>query len=109
MTILPIYFGAVNEDRTVSAYNKSLFSLRILGLGGLISATIVTIVDFKTGMRLNLPENDKRVLEAKSRSTERFRTETMITENLLSTKTKSRANTTKKTEEDDTAFKYEAS
>lgn len=109
MTVLPIYFGSVNEDRTVSAYNKSLFSLRILGLGGLISATLVTIVDFRTGKRLHLPENDKRVLDAKSRSTERFRTETMITENLLSTKTKSKGKTTTKTgEEDDTGFKFDA-
>lgn len=89
MTILPIYFGAVNEDRSVQAYNQSLFSLRVLGIGGFISATVVTIVDFKTGQRLHLPENDKRVLDAKSRSTQRFRTETMITENLLSVKTKS--------------------
>lgn len=109
MTVLPIYFGSVNEDRTIDAYNKSLFSLRILGLGGLVSATIVTIVDLKTGMRLNLPENDKRVLDAKSKSSEKFRRETMITENLLSTKTKSRGKTTGTNNEDDTAFKYETS
>ena len=84
MTTLPIYFGVVNEDRTIKAYNSSLFSLRLLALGGMLSAVMVIIVDFKTGQRINLPENDKRVLKLKEKATDDFRRATNITEGLLS-------------------------
>lgn len=69
MTALPIYFGRINDARDVAAYNKSLFSLRLLAIGGVFCSTMVMIVDFKTGKRLHLPENHEDVLEAKLRST----------------------------------------
>ena len=78
MTTLPLLFGYINQPRTVKAYNTSLVVLRVLGIGAFISGIIVTIVDFKTGKRLHLPENDKQVLEAKSRATEEFRRTTTI-------------------------------
>jgi hypothetical protein len=73
MSTLPLYFGYLNRDRNIKGYNNSLFSLKILASGALISSIVVTIVDFNTGKRLHLPENDKRVLAAKNEATERFR------------------------------------
>jgi len=78
MTALPILFGYVNQPRTVKAYNTSLTILRALGVGAFISGIVVTIVDLKTGKRLHLPENDKKVMEAKSRATEEFRRTTNV-------------------------------
>ncbi len=45
----------------------------MLGFGAVIGSVVVTIVDFNTGKRLHLPENDKRVLNAKNEQTEKFR------------------------------------
>jgi hypothetical protein len=72
MTILPLYFGSINESRTIKAYDKSLFSLTLLSVGGLLSSLLVILVDFRTGKRLHLPENHEKVLEAKSRATISF-------------------------------------
>jgi len=78
MTGLPLLFGYINQPRTVKAYNTSLLILRALGIGAFISGIVVTIVDFKTGKRLHLPENDEKVLEAKSRASEAFRRTTNV-------------------------------
>ena len=78
MTGLPLLFGYINQPRTVKAYNTSLLILRALGIGAFISGIVVTVVDFKTGKRLHLPEKDKKVLEAKSRATEEFRRTTNV-------------------------------
>lgn len=73
LTILPIYFGCVNESRSIQAYNESLFSLVILAGLACICSILVIVVNFRTGKRLHLPENYHRVLEAKSRATSNFK------------------------------------
>lgn len=78
MTTLPLYFGNINESRTIEAYNRSLFSLRVLAFGGIFASLIVIIVDFRTGKRLHLPENHKEVLEAKSKATKKFINDTLL-------------------------------
>jgi hypothetical protein len=83
MTTLPLYFGHINESRTIGAYNKSMRSLKFLAAGGLLASLIVTIVDFRTGKRLHLPENHKSVLQAKNEATENFRRSTFLSESLL--------------------------
>jgi MFS family permease len=83
MTSLPIVFGKINTDRTPAAYNTSLQLLTFLGVGALFFSAIVTIVDFKSGKQLHLPENSKSVLEQRSRNSDDFRRSTMLTDSML--------------------------
>lgn len=78
LSILPGVFGYINEDRTITAYNNSLYILRILGIVAFFGSLVVMLVDFKTGSRLHLPENHEKVLEAKTQATENFRNSTVI-------------------------------
>jgi hypothetical protein len=89
MTTLPLYFGEVNKPRSITAYNNSLFSLKIISIGGLVASILVTVVDLKTGQRLNLPENDKRVLDQKSKASDNFRKITMLSSKTKSSKSRS--------------------
>jgi hypothetical protein len=70
---LPVVFGRINELRTVAAYNKSLYLLKWIGYGTLASALGVFIVDCMTGKRLHLPENNKKVIDAKNKDTAKFK------------------------------------
>lgn len=73
LSSFPVLFGYINEARTFHAYNSSLFVLRMLGICALVCSILMIYLDCKTGKRLFTPENDPKVLEAKERSSERFR------------------------------------
>jgi len=88
MTSLPIVFGKINTDRTPAAYDKSLRLLMCLGVGATFFAGLVTVVDLKTGKQLHLPENDKEVMEKRSRNSDDFRRSTLLTASMLKSITK---------------------
>ena len=59
---LPLYFGAINKDRSVRSYNLSLYSLIVMCIISGVLSLWVTIYDLKRGSGLiNLPENSKKV------------------------------------------------
>jgi MFS family permease len=61
ITSLPTLFGLLNKARTVRNYNTSLFCLVCINVFGIIVMVMVIVLDFKTGKRIHLPENDPRV------------------------------------------------
>ena len=65
MTTMPVLLGKINKPRNAEAYNRSIFLLKMMGVIALVSSVGVILVDFRTGKRIHLKENDKRVLEAK--------------------------------------------
>ena len=66
-TLLPSYFGYVTQPRTPEAYDKAIFGMLIVSCVAATLAIIVIVVDFRTGQKLNLPDNDKRVLEQREK------------------------------------------
>lgn len=83
MTTLPIVFGAINKSRTPKAYNTSLRVLQGMAICATIFSVIVTITDKVTGKKLDLPENDKSVLEQRSVVSEEFRRSTVFVESIM--------------------------
>lgn len=65
LSTLTIWFGYINKERTVEAYNNSLLLLKVIGLISLVFSIVMVVVDYKTGGRLMMRENDPRVLKAK--------------------------------------------
>jgi hypothetical protein len=60
---MPYYFGYLNKPRTFDAYNRSLFSMAMIGVASLVLGVTMMIYDAKNGKLLTLPENDEKVLE----------------------------------------------
>ena len=61
MTVLPLYFGKISEDRTVEAYDECLMSLVALSTAAIVFSAALYLYDTKTTKLLTLPENSKRV------------------------------------------------
>lgn len=77
ITLFPFIFGYINRDRTPAQYDQSL--LVIVGMAvvsGLLSILTI-IVDFKTGGKLNMPENNPKVTELREEMARDFRSETV--------------------------------
>ena len=64
IAVLPLYFGAINKDRSVASYNLSMYSLIIMcAVTGLLSIW-VSVHDIRSGGKLlHLPENSDKVAE----------------------------------------------
>ena len=74
LTVFPLLFGWINQERTGEAYQKSLIGLAIIAALGALVSVFIVINDLTTGGVLNYPENDKKVTEIRSRATESYKT-----------------------------------
>lgn len=72
ITLFPFLFGYVNKDRTPSQYNQSLMVIVGMALVSGLLTVLMIIVDFKTGGKLNLPENNPRVAEMRKQMAAEF-------------------------------------
>lgn len=61
LTLMPLVFGKINENRDVKAYNNSLKLLVLIMIASILLNLVVIVVDFRSGKLLHLPENDERV------------------------------------------------
>ena len=70
---LPLYFGAVNLDRSVRSYNLSLYSLAGMCVFTGVLSLFVTHYDIKKGGKLlHLPENSKKVSKLRDQIEENY-------------------------------------
>lgn len=76
ITILSYYFGYLNLARTKQAYDRSFFSLIVIGSVSLVLSVIVLIMDQRSGKLLSLPDADKQVGVLRRRLQERYNNQT---------------------------------
>ena len=68
MTVLPLLFGAIDKDRSVSAYNISLYFLALMCFFNFVLSLWLTTRDLeKEGKLLHLPENSVKAAKARQR------------------------------------------
>jgi MFS family permease len=61
LSLLPLYFGEISEDRSVESYNQCLLALVVLSILGTIFCLLLLLYDTKNSNLLTLPENSKKV------------------------------------------------
>ena len=61
LSLLPLYFGEISEDRSVESYNQCLLTLIILSILATIFCLLLLLYDTKNSNLLTLPENSKKV------------------------------------------------
>lgn len=70
MTILPVVFGYINQDGKIASYQDSILLFIIIALISLVLCSITTVYDIFNGGVLQKSENDKSVLDMRSKRSE---------------------------------------